>query len=193
MNEIHRLLDRHIAVLTELGSTVATHLTNPPTTSYIRSIFHARGLHDRSEVVDFFTWTTPAREQLWLFNEASFLIPVEYAIEILETNDKYQPASDPMTFPGPSYLLPITYMQGTDYVAVDTRPDPLGGSVWYCSLGNSLIYELFDSIQTTIRVATYCLTAGLWTVERDGQYSIVVPRGPDDHEPPTDTSGHLRL
>lgn len=90
----------------------------------------------------------------------------------------------------PSSWLPFAMgVDSSDMAVVDTSAHPLhSGSVW--CLEKHGYFRAFDSLGDAIAAATYCVQAGIWSIEDDG-FSIVCSErdsapGPTDlHETPS--------
>ena len=179
--EIHALLDRHLNVLTELGSPAARRLGDPIPPLTVDERLNSYGYAARDDVVGFFSWrrypqlTTPRDALPALFWEQPYALSLDEAIEVysaeVEVMDVEFPEWHtlvPPWFPGPAHFLPfVTYFDAVGWSSVDCREDPDGGAVYRCDqLGQ--VRLLISSLAEAIGTATYCLQVGLWTVAADG-------------------------
>lgn len=177
---MHELLERYLAALIAAG--FRSEFMDAPLEADIereqqlRNLLQEHGFHPRDEVVAYFTWRKPLHEgEARLFWEVTHYIDdVEWLIALHQElhDDMYWDDSKPEVFPGPAYLLPIAVLDGAEYLAVDCRPDPVGGSVWFCAAHATPIPKLFDSLQEAIQAATYCVEASLWAIGENNRITF---------------------
>ena len=90
----------------------------------------------------------------------------------------------PGAYPGPDHWIPIVLAVEPDIVMMDTSTVPeLGGWLWSLNPG-MIAFRAFESLADAIRASTYCVQAGIWTIEDEG-YTIDCPGqvsapGPND-------------
>lgn len=174
---IHSLLDRYLAALRALGPIPVRDSGSAPSVDQIRHKLVEAGFHDRDDVVEFLTWMGRHHVDngFQLFWETGSPFEVDAAMKELrlnreiaaevriETGDSAQlsPDEQQRRFPGPTDWLPVLFLDGTEFLSVDCRPDPVGGSVWFLFI-ESENRRLFDSLAEGIEAAIYCVEAGLW-------------------------------
>ena len=173
---VHALLERHLAGLVERRSLVDDALGSGPSETNVRALLREAGYHDRDDVVGLFTWRGSPAERTemgaCLFWETSWLPTPSWAVEQHRQASSWQQAdfgisdatSAERSFPGPAHWLPVAYLDGAEFLAVDCRPDPAGGGVWFC-FSQSENVKLFDSLAEALETAIYCVESGLWEVE----------------------------
>jgi hypothetical protein len=185
VHELHVLMDRYLELISTRGSRVRQHFAPAPPEEVVRGDLLAAGYHDRDEVVAFFTWAdygsldSPNLDLFWETSSPSShqaVIEEQKRLVDFYENELWPevglpqdptPAERELRFPGPRHWLPILFLDGVEFMSVDCRPGPTGGSVWF------LFHEgdnakIFDSLAEAIETAVYCVEAGIWSVEEIG-------------------------
>lgn len=207
VSTIHQLLDKHLDLLTKAGSSAGLSLAEPPSELHVRATLRAAGYHDRDDVVGLYTWKSfpdLGERRPELFIETLSPVGLESSIEVhracrelmaeilppIEVDIQLDPEEG---WPGPPHWLPVAFLDSREFLAVDCRPDPDGGSVWFC-FNESANARLFSSLAEALETATYSLESGLWKVangtlscDRTSQPSerdLTSPPWPDYHDAP---------
>ena len=169
------LLDSHLGALNKAGY-VRTADRPGPEERLVRRALREAGFGDRDDLVEYLCWASlpeAGAGLLELFFETSdpfsYLDAIAFAAglqEFVEENPDF-PGSE-VSWPGPSHWLPIAMLDSTEFISLDTRDDADGGGAVWFLVTDSENVRMFDSLVDAIRTATYCVEAGLWTVEDDG-------------------------
>lgn len=170
---MRRMLDEHLAALVgeeDLGAREPA-----PSEEAVRAVLREHGYFEREDVVGYYSWANCRHADtgypLPLFWETGQRLELEQAIashrmsmEIALSARNGEPPAVAEDFPGPSHWLPVAFLDGSELVAVDCRPDPEGGAVWFGFVQAPSV-RMFDSLAEAIETATYCVLAGLWRLD----------------------------